>query len=512
MTKINARSPYFLSYAEPTVPSPEFTCDVAKDASFSLTISQRGEISYTELSYGTIALISSSDSDFANGKFPDETVPTSRTVVLKIAIPTGFSNSSDNFLNCSITEQQPAYVSGTTCTANTTLNGTIANQSLVTNGTTTVALDLSTKFTAGSSAITGYRIVNEYESLISVTAVTSTGGSSQSIQFTTQNNCGVGYVQIYAIDALNNSCDVFQQAQITVTGCSTNFTCTDMNLQGGAVAQGGVITMPTGTQLIPATGSVSVNSDGSSPIAGSQPFSTTANSGGAAQSVTLYFKTTIPSGYNNSGDLWCSKVFTQQAASTLPAFACATANHTDYTISSRGSINKGQVQLGTIKSFSPIGFDEVSADTPQTVTFTITSPNESTVYSNPNVDITCAVTIQQPAYTAACGTNNIYLSTGFADGTGGCLIDSVCLNTFPTTTYCTSTSSFASLTLGDRVCLMGLQSFRGSSLWYGVNSFSGGNVGLNAGLVKFIKLDSYGLIQSIALLNCDGGCDQGGIL
>lgn len=520
MTKINARSPYFLSYGEPVVPNPEFTCDVAKGVNFNFNITQRGVVEYSGLAFGTVASISSTDSGFANGKYADVSSPTNRTVVLKIAIPPGFSNSADSFLNCTETFSQPVFVSGTTCTANTSLNGSISDQTLATNGTTTSALTLSSKFTAGSSAITGYKVVNEYPNLISTTAVTETGGANQTIQFTTQNSCGVAYIQIFAVDALSNSCDVFQQAKITVNGCNENFTCTIANLTGGAVSSAGVITLPNTISTIPATGSVSVNSDGSNPISGNQPFSTgSANTTGSARNVTLYFKILIPAGYANTGDgaqyIWCPKTFVQQSqgsgTTTLPTFDCVTANHTDYTISARGAIGRGKVQFGTIKTVSSTGFDQVNTDTDRSVAFVITSPNEPTVYSNPNTDITCTVTIKQPAYTADCGTNNIFLSQGFVDGTGGCFIDEVCFGTFTASTACTSNTTFENLTLGNRICLGGNQSFRGGNLWYGVRTFSGGTVGLNAGSIKFIKIDSYGLVQSTATLNCDAGCGSGGI-
>jgi len=517
MTKINIRSPFYLSFGEPVVPQPAFDCDIAKGSIFSFSISQRGELVYNELAQGSIVEVTSTAGDFANGKFADVAVNTVRTVTLKIQIPSGFSNTSDGFFFCDVTATQPLYNAGTSCVVNTTPNGSIADQTIAKGGTTTSALDLSTKFTAGSSAITGYRVFNSTPKLISTTTVSKTGGSSQSIQFTSQDICGTAYVHIYAVDALSNSCEAHQQAKLIINGCTENFDCTLANLEGGGVAQDGVITMPSATSTIPATGSVSTNSDGSNPIAGSQPFSTSANSGSSAQDVTLYFKILIPAGYANTGDgsqyIWCGKTFSQQASNTLPAFDCDTANLTGYNISARGAINQGQIQTGTIKSFSPIGFAEVETDTARNITFTITSPNEATVYSNPNADITCVKTVTQPAYTPVCGSNVVYLTAPFQSGTDP-LIVGICEDTWRASRSVLSPNTLENLNLGNRICTSAGSQFDGQNFWYGVRSSSiNFGAGIGAGVTKVINIDENGIIQNIALWNCDGGGDgDGGIL
>ena len=69
-TKINARSPFYLSYTEPTVPTPTFNCTIAGPTSSSsgesnkFDIDQAGVITLPLLDYGQIDSISSSDSGF----------------------------------------------------------------------------------------------------------------------------------------------------------------------------------------------------------------------------------------------------------------------------------------------------------------------------------------------------------------------------------------------------------------------------------------------------------------
>lgn len=530
MSKINARSPFYLSFGEPTVTQPTLDCEKAKGNNFTFSITERGELVYNDLAFGSIVEITSADADFVNGEFADETTVTSRTVVLKISIPTGFLNTSDGFINCEITVDQPAYVAGTTCTINTTLNGTIADTTLTTAGGTSSALDLSTKFTEGSSAILGYRFYNNAPDLVSVTAVSATGGKSQSVQFTALDNCGTGYVHFYALDALtradgSGSCTAHQQAKIIVNGCGTDFACSDLTFSGGSIAQSdGKITRPNSNGTFAATAFVSLSSDGSSPISGVSTLPVSGSSpiipdGGnttsGARTYTLYFKMLIPSGYNNTGDgnqyIWCNGgTFTQQAPSTKPAFVCSDANHHNFLITDRGAVVKGNVSDGwTIKSWTPLSFNTVDADTNQTVTFTLTTPN-NTDYSNPNTDLTtCTQTIKQPVYTPLCVSDHtFYLTYAFSEGSGSTPVIVDCTKTYTATQAVTSAVSFANLKtsgVGARICDGG-SPFIGKNLFYGVRSFSTSvGAGLNAGLTTFLQINNYGIIQRVVGFSCSGG-------
>ena len=156
MSKINARSPFYLSYSTPAAPSPEFTCAIANATDFE--VDQEGIISSPRLSFGTIKSFTSSDSGFSNGKYATVSTPTTRTVVFKINIPSGFSNTSAATIVCSLTASQPAKVtSGATpsCSGGPTLNGSIPNQSIAAGGNT-VTINLASYFTKGTSAIAGF--------------------------------------------------------------------------------------------------------------------------------------------------------------------------------------------------------------------------------------------------------------------------------------------------------------------------------------------------------------------
>ena len=52
MSKINARSPYYLTYVTPSVPSPEFTCTIANLSDY--TVDTNGTVSLPNLDYGYI--------------------------------------------------------------------------------------------------------------------------------------------------------------------------------------------------------------------------------------------------------------------------------------------------------------------------------------------------------------------------------------------------------------------------------------------------------------------------
>ena len=83
-TKINIRSPYFLAYTEPSIPTPVFDCFIANPRNF--TINQQGIITLPSLDFG---VITAQNAD----KYATVTSPTSRTLAITIQIPTGFSNT-----------------------------------------------------------------------------------------------------------------------------------------------------------------------------------------------------------------------------------------------------------------------------------------------------------------------------------------------------------------------------------------------------------------------------------
>ena len=370
-TKINARSPIYLNYAEPTVPQPTLNCATALGSSYCMEISERGIITLDTPDFGHIDSYTSSDAGFSNGKYADVTSDTPRTISLKISIPAGFSNTADQFLTCSVTATQPAFVSGTTCTSRIAPNGSMSNVSIAKNGNSSSAQSTASKFTLNGDTITGFTFSQDNESLFSV-STTVDSGTDLNIVITSNTTCGTGYLRVTPTVANSTSCEVFQQIQVDVTGCGT-FACTDAPLSGGFIDPDGTIsTKPTSAAFTTTTNNISTESDGTPLVT-----SVAANGTGSPISRELYYKLTIPAGFTSAGgDKWCAHTIVQQSTGALPAFTYADANHYDYGIDENGNIISGAVVYGTIESADPVGVDglrfpTVTTDTTRQVDFII---------------------------------------------------------------------------------------------------------------------------------------------
>lgn len=516
-TKINARSPIYLNYAEPTVPQPTLNCDTALGATFCMEISERGIITLDTPDYGYIESYTSSDSGFANGKYADVTSPTERTVSLRIAIPAGFSNSSDAYLTCSATATQPAFVSGTTCTSRIATNGTMSNVSIAKNGASSSAQSTAGKFTLNGDTITDFTFSQDNESLFSV-STTVDSGTDLNIVITSNTICGTGYLRVTPVVSNSTSCEVFQEIQVDVTGCGA-FACTDAPLSGGVIDPDGTIsTKPTSAAFIATTNNISSDASGSPLVT-----SVAANSTGSPIDRTLYYKLTIPPNFTSAGgDKWCAHTITQLSSGTLPAFTYATAQHAGFGIDQDGNIIVGDVVYGTIKSYDPVGIDgmqfsTVDTNTTRQVDFVITSPNESSTYSNPNTDITERVSMVQPAKFNLCAqvaTNTIYLSapflTAISSSTGQRHIHGLCGQNFSTSTEAKCSVTYNEIAAlqgsGAYVCTPELNRLDG-----GRNAFvvtpnpvvavaQAGN-----GTFPVIILDRFGRIAEVTTYYCSGG-------
>ena len=369
-TKINARSPHYLSYTEPALPTVALTCTLVNLQ--GMEVDQFGAIKLPTTDFGSLKTYTSTASDFANGKFATVSTPTSRTVNFSVAIPANYSNSGDEILSCSATAIQPTY----TCTGGITNNGSIPNQSLNTGGAT-ATITLTSYFTG---SIQGYTIGNPHTDFVA----TSITGNVLSLF--SQSKAGVKTILVTAFDGDELTCDATQTIQVTTTSVDA-FTCSDAFLTGGAISQSGTITDPTLEGVISARKSTS---------GGSTITSYPANTTGSARDVTLFFDITVPTGFSNTGaTVECSKPFSQPST-TLPPFGCTDAGLTGQGIALNGSIKKGTANKGTITAFSPISFAAVSSNTDRDVAFSITPPSSG--YSNSGgSDISCTITMQQPA-------------------------------------------------------------------------------------------------------------------
>ena len=386
-TKINVRSPFYLKYSEPTLPSVALDCTTVNLE--NLSIDEYGNVSLPTAAYGEIVSYTSSAGDFADGKFAAVGTGTSRTITFTISIPENFSNSGDDTIDCTATATQPA----TSCTGGISASGSIPNQSLNTNGNS-VTIDLSSYFTGGT--VSGYLITNNNLDHF----ITSVIGDTLTI--TSVRKAGTNKkLLVEATDGVSANCNATQTIQVTTTAAEA-WSSSDAYLSGGSISQTGTITNPS------VNGTITAIKDSSG---GSTITSYPANSTGSDRNVTLFFNVTVPTGYSNTGaTVEVSKVFSQPTAA-LPTFTCSIASLTNQSITSFGAVSKGIANAGTITGFSPIGFDPVTSDTSRTVTYTITPPSSG--YSNSGgSDISCAITMKQTGFSPTVGDQQWYMSVG----------------------------------------------------------------------------------------------------
>ena len=387
-TKINIRSPFYLKYDEPALPSVALTCSLINLQYAG--VNMFGDVELPKSDYGDIVSYTSSDSGFTDGRYATVGTATSRTIVFTLNIPTNFSNASDEAIDCSVTVTQPVLV----CSGGVTLNGSVPNQAIDTGGSS-VSINLASYFTAGSDPIILYNVTNNNLDYFQH----SIDGNTLTIF--SQNKAGVKNLYVEASDGDIATCDATQPIQITTTS-QIAYDCDDTYFSAGSISQGGTITNPTVNGTITEIRSSS---------GGSAITSYPANTTGSARNVTLYFLITVPTGYSNtSGSIECSKTFSQPTAA-LPTFTCSLAALTSQSITSFGSIGKGIANRGTITAFSPIGFDSVTQDTSRTVDFTVTVPSSGFSNSGGSA-LTCPITLTQPANIPVVGTKQWYRGTG----------------------------------------------------------------------------------------------------
>jgi hypothetical protein len=410
MSKLNARSPFYLNYSTPTEPTVAYDCTVANLTGFS--VDQEGVVTTPNIERGTFRSFTSSAGDFANGKFATVSTDTSRTISVVIGIPTGYSNSSDGTFTCTATATQIAKVtSGSTpsCTGGPTLNGSISTQTIASGGNT-ATINAASFF----NSATKYSVVNMNPALF------NTSLSSSTLTITSGNSGGSGSAYLRANDDGVNTCTAVQRIPVTVTvsdalGCTASSGVTAVDLQGGSATAAGVVTEPSLTGGLIA--SFSLDASGSPTIT-----SLSANSGSAAQNVTVYFNITVGAGFSNSGaTIVCPKVISQ-AGTGLPTFNCDVAGIEGQGIRKDGNVIVGTAKVGTITNYTLIGqtgktFPEVTSETDRNVSFEITPP--AGVYASDSA-ITCpdssGITLKQPAVATRCGSVVYYINT---NGEGG---------------------------------------------------------------------------------------------
>jgi len=379
-TKINARSPFYLSYSEPPVPEPTFTCGYANARNFS--VDQTGAISLPVLDYGYIQSFTSDASDFSNGKFAEVSSDTLRTLKLTILAPSGFSNEGDAII-CEVTFTQP--LKPVACSTVVTLVGSIPSQSLDSGGNS-VTVDYSSYFGGSSASFSDIIVSNDSNLDVSLNT------TDEEITISSKSIAGVFQTQLERIDS-STGCSATQTISTTVTAVAT-FDCNTANLLGGNVASDGTLTTPS---------TIGTVTDTKETSGGASVTSIAANNTGSSISVTLYYDILVPNGYTNSGStIECSVTYTQLSDIVIPTFSCSNVDLDNQAILEDGNVVAGEAKYYsdsgreylTIQSFTPTSFSSVDEVTNRDVTFTIEVPSG---FTNTGSTIDCVETLKQPA-------------------------------------------------------------------------------------------------------------------
>ena len=379
-TKINARSPFFLNYTEPIKPLVVLTCTLIDATGFAVGV--QGEITLPNISFGSFISITSSSSDFANGKWAVVATPTTRSMTLRVLVPSGFSNA-DAYVDCTVTANQVV----ASCINRITLGTPITDKTLAVFGnSTTITLSNNFSISAGTLAYKfGQNSFSEFDLSL----------QSGVITITTKTTAGVFPIVVVAYSSTDSTtCEVVDSFNVTVNNAGT-FSCTTANLLGGNISSAGVLTLPNSVGTITKTMETS---------GGSAVTSVAANGSSGSISKTLFYAITVPTGYANAGSsVECSVAYTQTSNIVVPTLACNLIDFDDQAILTSGVVLPGTLEdhnsfaSGTLDltdfNYTPKSFAKVSSNTDRDVTYSITVPSG---YSNAGATLSCVYEILQP--------------------------------------------------------------------------------------------------------------------
>ena len=391
-TKINARSPFFISYTEPVKPQVALDCTLIDATGFAVGV--QGEITLPNISFGSVISITSSSSAFANGKWAVVTSETTRSMTLRVLVPPGFSNAAA-YVDCTVTANQVV----ASCVNRITLNNAIPDKTLAVFGnSTTITLSSHFSISAGTLAYKfGQNSYAEFDLSLQSGVVT----------ITSKTTAGVFPIVVVAYSSSDSTtCEVVDSFNVTVNNAGT-FTCTTANLLGGAISSAGVLTLPNSVGTITKT----MESSGGSTVT-----SVAANGGSGSISKTLFYAITVPTGYANAGaSVECSVAYTQKSNVVTPTLTCDIIDFDDQAILLTGSVVPGTLEDGssfasgdldlTDFNYTPKKFAVVSSLTTREVTYSITVPSG---YSNAGATLNCVYEILQPGDVNAidCSSRN----------------------------------------------------------------------------------------------------------
>lgn len=520
-TKINSRSPYFLTFTEPSQSLGTFACTgnkfMANPTGFE--VNAYGVINEPVLQNGTI--VGSSVTTFAENT-TSSTI--SRTITYTIAIPNGYDNSGT--ITCDLTATQPVKAVATGGANCPTISSAISNITGL-NGTQTI--DLSTKFAAGAVAISNYNVRT-----IPTNSVISTSISGSTLTITGTATCQTATVYVTAQNA-TDACEVVDEFTVATT-CVKALHCTTNDSSNVAVGyagasfnsdgtfNGGTASI-TGIQPSAFVYNFTSHSDSYGAISSGTALAPVipANTTGSVRNVYIKISWTIPSGFTNSGTLDCTYTIEQASATSLKSFTCD--NLTNVRILPNGTVDvpfvtQGGTHISTTltnpSSSNSNRFDanNTTSNINRTVTFNIrlsagftvtidgvTHTEASTAGSNL---APCTQVIEQPPMPSSfsCGTNNFFITRiGFNNPTDVCNNNIAWTFGVNIAAVSTLSASFVSGHLGASICV-GAQRFSGNNLWYGADVVSGTTIGNTGAPFKMVQIDSNGKIIAQTTATC----------
>ena len=489
-TKINVRSPFFLDLTAPVQTLGIFTCTTAGLSNFSVASS--GFVTNPLLLAGSIV-------DQTATEFPINTTGSSipRSVTYTIAIPANYTNVNDATIDCIQDFDQPTQSANEDPSLNNncpTFAGTIPNSS----GLASTAITLSTYFTSGSGADISSYLVTKSPSGVAVDAVLTGTAPSQTLTLSSSTDCQLATFIVTARQS-SDSCTAISNSFTFASANCGAYDCTDANVVGGSIEQDGTVNKGTHT-LGTLNALLYLGTDITTSL------NAGANNTGSPVNKTITYRFNIPNGYSNSGTFDCDVVYSQPATQVDPTFDCAEAQISNTFISEQGNIAAPTLGAGTLVSWTPQAFGEVSVNTVRTITFTITPPSSG--YSNSGgSNITCDVSVTQPATFPECGlgTSLRFSKQGYNspyDACGFNFVGDWYLGQGSPATYSEMIS-----TIGWSICTS-FSAFAGDDKYYVVtDGFTSVSTQSNFHL---LKIDNYGTVQEVWLHNCSGGGNGAG--
>ena len=485
-TKINVRSPFFLDLTAPVQTLGIFTCTTAGLSNFSVASS--GFVTNPLLLAGSIV-------DQTATEFPINTTGSSipRSVTYTIAIPANYTNVNDATIDCIQDFDQPTQSANEDPSLNNncpTFAGTIPNSS----GLASTAITLSTYFTSGSDADISSYSVTKSPSGAAVDAVLTGTAPNQTLTLSSSTDCQLATFIVTARQS-SDSCTAISNSFTFASANCGAYDCNAANVVGGSIEQDGTVNKGTHT-----LGTLNaVRYDGTD-ITSS--LNAGVNNTGSPLPKTITYRFNIPNGYSNSGTFDCPIPYEQPSTQVLPTFDCDAIQASGGFISEQGNIAPPTLGAGTLVSWTPQGFGEVSLNTPRTIYLTV-SPPASDYANSGGADITgCPYIITQPATFPDCGLGTTVNISRQAYNTpyDACVFVEIGNFNFGQG----SPATFAEMisTIGWTIC-QGFSAFAGDNKYYVVTETF--NTVSTQSNFYLLKIDNYGTVQEVWLHNCSGG-------